>query len=148
MKKQLVATLAILFSLLLFSCGSSNSPKESKVSETSKSNMVEVIDFYGTHRCVTCEAIEANSRYTVETFFAEELKSGKIVFKVVNVDEEANYDMAEEFETTSTALFLNVIKDGKARQVNLTEFAFAKGKEKEVFSKELAQKIKAELEKI
>ncbi len=89
---------------------------------------IEVIDFYGTHRCVTCEAIEANAKYTVETYFQNELKAGKVEFKTVNVDEEKNYDIAERFEATGTALFINVIKDGKEEHIDLTNFAFAKGK--------------------
>jgi hypothetical protein len=40
-------------------------------------NHIEVIDFYGTHRCVTCKAIEANTRFTLNTYFADELKNGK-----------------------------------------------------------------------
>lgn len=106
---------------------------------------VEVIDFYGTHRCVTCEAIESNTQYTVETFFADELKSGKVTFQAVNVDLDENIDLARQFEVAGTALFLNVIDEGESRQIDLTSLAFAKGVDKEAFSAELREMIEAQL---
>jgi hypothetical protein len=135
--------LSLTFVLLSSAC---QRPDNSKTLETTDtSTRIEVIDFYGTHRCVTCEAIEANSKYTVETYFQEELKSGKIAFKTVNVDEETNYNIAERFEATGTALFINVIKDGKEEHIDLTNFAFQKGKDQEVFSTELKDKITEQL---
>ena len=108
-------------------------------------NRVELIDFYGTHRCVTCEAIEANARYTVEHFFADAVKEGRLSFLTINVDEEKNYDMAEKFEATGTALFINVIKNGREQHFDLTNFAFEKGKDREAFSKELKGRLEEQL---
>ncbi len=122
---------------------------QNQTTTTDKTPRVEVLDFYGTHRCVTCKAIEANSKYTLENFFPEEVKAGKLSFKTINVDDEANWDLAEKFEATGTALFLNVVdKNGKESHINLTDFAFAKGTNKEAFSSELKDKIIAELKKL
>ncbi len=106
---------------------------------------VEVIDFYGKRRCVTCKAIESSAKYTVDTYFAAEQKKGTVVLRVVNVEEEANYELAEKFEATGTALFLDVIKEGNERLIDLTEFAFAKGKDQEAFAQELKARIELEL---
>jgi len=136
--------LLFFLSLLIFSsCQDQDNSKT--VATTNTSAKIEVIDFYGTHRCVTCEAIEANAKYTVENFFQEAVKEGKVEFKTVNVDDEKNYDMAERFEATGTALFINVIKDGKEQHIDLTNFAFAKGTDRETFSIELKEKISEQL---
>jgi len=111
-------------------------------------NKIEVIDFYSTHRCVTCKAIEASAKYTIDTYFLEEIENGTVVFKTVNVDDEENYTIAENFEATGTALFLNVVKNGEEMHIDLTEFAFSKGRDKEAFSEELKAKIEAELKKL
>ncbi len=111
----------------------------------SPSNKVEVIDFHSTNRCSTCNAIEANTKYTLEKYFANELESGEITFQTVNIDEKENYAMAEKFEAAGTSLFLNVIKDGKETQINLTNFAFLKNKDKLAYSKELKSKINKQL---
>jgi thiol-disulfide isomerase/thioredoxin len=135
--------LSFAFLLFFTACQGQDNSKTIATAETS--SKIEVIDFYGTHRCVTCEAIEANAKYTVETYFQDELKAGKVEFKTVNVDEEKNYDIAERFEATGTALFINVIKDGKEEHIDLTNFAFSKGRDKEAFSSELKEKINEQL---
>lgn len=145
MKKLNVISL-LTISLFLLSC---TGKAQNKTSENEvKKNFIEVIDFHSTNRCMTCKAIEANTRYTLDTYFANELKSGKIVFKIVNVDKKENEKFAEKFEATGTALFLNVVKDGKEKQVDLTNFAFMKGNDQKAFSDELKQTIANQLKEL
>ncbi len=94
---------------------------------------------------MTCNAIEANTKYTLNTYFAKELKEDKITFHVINVDVKENEKIAEKFEASGTSLILNVIKNGKETQINLTDFAFMNGNDQEAFSKELKAKIDTEL---
>ena len=133
----------LLISLILTSCNGQDTNKTDSLDQSI--SKIEVLDFHSTHRCMTCNAIEANTKYTLETYFAKELKDQKITFKVINVDEKENEKIAEKFEASGTALFLNVIKNGKETQLDLTEFAFMNGNEKEIFSKELKVKIDMEL---
>jgi len=144
--KKLILLSSILFSLLLNACGT-NAPKK-QTFLTDKPNQIEVIDFYGTHRCVSCKAIEANTKFTVDTYFKTEKEQGLVSFKIINVDDDKNYDMAEAYQAIGTALFLNVIKDGKETHIDLTDFGFAKGQDKAVFTKELKAKIETELNKL
>ncbi|MDA3861135.1 MAG: nitrophenyl compound nitroreductase subunit ArsF family protein [Melioribacteraceae bacterium] len=116
--------------------------------EQASTNMIEVIDFQSTNRCFTCNSIETNTKYTLETYFADELKNGKITFQVINVDEEKNLKMAEIFEASGTSLFLNVIVNGEDTHINLTNFAFMKGRKQKEFSEELKVKIETELKKL
>lgn len=139
----------LLISLLPILFTACHGQDNSKVVATDRTTaMIEVIDFYGTHRCVTCEAIEANAKYTVDTYYAKEKAAGKVVFKTVNIDEEDNYAMAERFEASGTALFINVVKDGQETHLDLTNFAFSKGRDQEAFSQELKTRIDAELIKL
>ena len=137
-------TLLVLFATILLFSWNVNAQNE-EVKETASANKIEVIDFHSTHRCMTCNAIEANTKFTLEEYFADELKSGKITFQSINIDEKENYTMAEKFQASGTSLFLNVIDDGKEAQINLTNFAFKKGKDKAAFSKELKRKIEKQL---
>ena len=131
------------FSLILTSC---NGQDKNKTTSFDKSiSKIEVLDFHSTHRCKTCNAIEANTKYTLDTYFVKELKDDKITFQVINVDEKENEKIAEKFEASGTALILNVIKKGKETQINLTDFAFMNGNDQEAFSKELKDKIDIEL---
>ncbi len=130
---------------LFMSISCAQSTRSADKNAQASHNRVEVIDFYGTHRCRTCKAIEANAKYTVEQLLPEAYKSGKLVFKTVNVDKEENYDMAEKYEAVGTALFLNVVKEGKEKHIDLTDFAFLKGTDKDAFSRALKKKIEAQL---
>ena len=109
--KQIKFLSILAFSLLLTSC---NGQTKGKTSNSNQSiSKIEVIDFHSTHRCMTCKAIEANTKFTLDTYFAKDIKDGNITFQVINVDEKENEKLAEKFEASGTALFLNVIKDGK-----------------------------------
>ena len=144
--KQFSILVIIVVSVVLFSC------KEKVAAEKSISekvvNKIEVIDFHSTHRCMTCNAIESSTKYTLDTYFSEELKNESITFQIVNVDDEKNYKLAEKFEATGTALFLNVIVDGKETKIDLTEFAFINGNDQEKFSNELKITLESELKKV
>lgn len=134
-----------LLAVLVFTVVLSSFTVESNVAAVSK---IEVINFHSTNRCATCKAIEANTKYTLATYFAKQMKAGTITNQVVNVDEKANEKIAEKFEASGTSLFLNVIKNGKETKIDLSDFAFMKASNKEAFSKELKAKIDAEFKKI
>ena len=92
--------------------------------QNNPTDIVQVIDFHSTHRCMTCNAIEKQAKSTLNKYYKTELDKGLITFQTVNVDEENNYEMAEEFEAAGTALFINVVKNGNSTKIDLTEFAF------------------------
>ncbi len=143
MSKTIKFLTILTIGLFFTACDGQTKNKEQAVDQSI--SKIEVIDFHSTHRCMTCNAIEANTKYTLETYFSNELKGNKITFQSINVDEKENEVIAEKFEAAGTSLFLNVIKDGKETKINLTDFAFMNGTNKEVFSEELKAKIDTEL---
>lgn len=143
MSKTIKFLTVLAFSILLTSCNGQN--KSKTIASNDTASKIEVLDFHSTHRCMTCKAIEANTKFTLDTYFSQNLKDKKITFQVVNVDKKENEELAEKFQASGTALFLNVIKDGKEKHIDLTEFAFMKGNDQEAFSKELKAKIDTEL---
>jgi len=144
--KQFSLLSTLLVSLFLFSCTgkAQNKSTETKV----EAKTIQVYDFHTTNRCITCKAIEANTKYTLDTYFAEELENGTITFQVVNIDEDENYELAKKFKASGTSLFLNVIGSEKEKQIDLTAFAFTYGKKQEDFSNRLKNKLEKQLEKL
>ena len=143
MNKTIIFFSVLAIGLILTSCNGQNKNKTTSLNKSI--SKIEVLDFHSTHRCMTCNAIEVNTKYTLDTYFAKELKEGKITFQVINVDEKENEKIAEKFEASGTSLILNVIKKGKETQINLTDFAFINGNDQDAFSKELKAKIDTEL---
>ncbi|MGJ8759325.1 MAG: nitrophenyl compound nitroreductase subunit ArsF family protein [Polaribacter sp.] len=133
----------LTFVLILSACSGEKKNKEQSLDQST--SKIEVIDFHSTHRCMTCNAIEKNTKYTLNTYFSKELEENKITFQVINVDEKENEKVAEKFEAAGTALIINVIKNGKETQINLTDFAFMNGNDQDAFSKELKSKLDTQL---
>ena len=135
--------LVTILSFILFftSCGNQEKKERQAIDETI--SRIEVYNFHSTHRCMTCNAIEANTKYTLSTYFSDEMARNILTNQVINVDE--NEEIAEVFEAAGTALILNVINKGKETQIDLTDFAFMEGNNQESFSSELKDKIEAEL---
>lgn len=103
---------------------------------------VEVIYFHGKQRCATCMAIEKNTREVINSLFADELKNGKIVFKIVDISTPEGEKIADKYEVTWSSLFVNKWKNGKETRNNLTEFGFGNARKNPgAFKKGLADKI-------
>ncbi len=143
--KHLFLWLTAFVVFIFTSCNNQAQTSKQSNEDLAQISKIEVLDFHSTHRCMTCNAIEASTRYTLDSYFAEEVKNGTITFQLINVDEKENEKIAEKFEASGTALILNVIKDGKETKIDLTEFAFMKGNEQEAFSEDLKSKLEAEL---
>jgi hypothetical protein len=74
---------------------------------------VEVIHFHRTSQCWTCQTVGAYAEETVNTYFAEEIGSGKLVFKHLNTELAENYAIFKRYNTTTPSLCIGVYsKDG------------------------------------
>ena len=113
--------------VLSFSACSGNAQSNSS-DQNEQQSVIQVIDFHSTHRCVTCLSIEKQAKAVLDKYYSAEMKSGLITFETVNVDDDENYDMAEEFEASGTALFINVLKNGISTKIDVTDFAFLNAK--------------------
>ena len=62
--------------------------------------------FHNTTRCYTCRTIEERALETIETVFAAELASGRLVWRVLNMELRENEHYAYEYDLTSPSLVL------------------------------------------
>lgn len=107
---------------------------------------VEVIYFHGKQRCATCVAIEKEAKAVVEQQFANDVKNGKVVFRVIDISDPKNESLADKYEVSWSSLYLTSYKNGKETWQNLTDFGFGNARSNpDIFKKGLAEKIKAEL---
>lgn len=138
MKKLL---LIITLCMGLAACSNGNTKNESKTEKQVKKDVVEVLYFHGKQRCATCVAIEKNSKELLESTFADKLKSGKLVFKSVDIIE--NEELADKYEVSwSSLIIVDYDKNGKEEATNLTEFAFGNARTNpDNFKKGVAEQI-------
>lgn len=136
--KKLLAFLALVLGLT--SCGNSENSANAKSPEKDR---VEVIYFHGKQRCATCMAIEENVKEVVNNSFANDVKSGKIVYRTVDISSPEGEKIADKYEVTWSSLFVNKWKDGKETRNNMTEFGFANARNNpEAFKAGLTEKIR------
>jgi len=92
----------------------SDTPPNSNGSDTppTTAEKVEVVYFYRPQRCTGCIYAEDTTLYTLETYFADELASGKITFATFDVAAEENAAIVEKYEAYTSSLFINTIIDG------------------------------------
>jgi len=69
--------------------------------------------FHATARCPSCLKIEAYSKEAIENAFADELKSGKLEWQVVNVEEPQNRHFVGDYSLTTKSLVLVRLQGGK-----------------------------------
>ena len=130
MKKTFLLALMCLFALAV-------------TAQTQVKERVEVLYFHGKQRCATCMAIEKYAREVVSQDVADEQKSGKVVFKGVDISTAEGKKLAKSYRVTWSSLFINSWKDGKEQRGNITEFAFKNARSHtEEFKKGVRDKIK------
>ncbi len=130
-------SLLILFTLLF----SANAFCQVVIKPTIKVKLL-VYYFHLTNRCNTCKKIEAATIKTLETYFKKELENGTIVFQSFNVDLPENKKLVEKYQAYGATLALTPLVKGQEADIeDITDFAFSKIGNEEIFINELREKI-------
>jgi len=140
--------LIILVAGMLCTCGSP-APEVPSNSDTSSvlADRVKVVYFHRAQRCSSCIYAETGVRYTVETYFADELATGKLTFEVFNVEDKENAPIVEKYGAFTSSLFINTIRDGTDHIEEVTEIWFVLGND-EAFVEVVKSKIERSLEEV
>lgn len=140
--KKIVCLIACL--ALLVSCGGNQTKNaQASVPEELGENRVELLVFYGAQRCATCRAIEDHSKELVESVFAEDLSSGLLVYRTVDMTTADGEALADRYEVASSSLLLVQHLGDKETVNNLTRFAFGSARTKpEEFKSGLQKEVR------
>jgi len=125
-----------VFFFLIVSLFTVNAVKPQKKTVAAVSNVakVEVYYFHFTRRCITCQAVEAETQKAIAALYNTQYKSGIITFKSVNLDEDDGKILAEKCKSEGQALL--VISASK--RIDLTDQGF-------MYAKNNPDKFKLEL---
>jgi hypothetical protein len=83
---------------------------------SNQKNYVKVVYFHTDYRCATCTKLEKYSQETVEKYFANDLKSGKIVWESINYEEDKNEHYIDKFNLYNKSLILMKYENGKLKE--------------------------------
>lgn len=108
----------LLAIITISSCNAQSSTKKDVVS--SNSGNIEAYYFHFTSRCVTCKAVEAEAKKDIETLYPEQVKSGKITFTAINLDDSSSKEIAEKLGISGQTLL--IVKGDQ--KINITNEGF------------------------
>jgi len=128
MKKEMLAVFALISVLLISGCTSQNQSNTTNNVASILSNnasavqKVEVLHFHGTHQCYSCITVGKYAEETVNTYFSEEVKAGKVRFAHINGELPENSEMVAKYGATGSSLWIGVYDDNgfhKEENVNV-----------------------------
>jgi thiol-disulfide isomerase/thioredoxin len=140
MKKSIIILMAAILSTATISACTGNNAPETKTENinTKDASHVEIIYFHGKQRCKTCVAIEQETKALVEGELAQQVKDGKVKFRIVDISTEEGKKLAAKYKVTFSSLFVVSSKGAE----DLTRFAFANARSNpKEFRKELKDKV-------
>lgn len=135
MKKIILGSLALVAVIAFFSFRMTGKPVSDETS-MKPGDKVEVFYFHLTRRCVTCQAVENESRNAIEALYPEQVKKGNVSFTSVNIELEESKAVAERCKVTGQTL---LVLSGDVR-VDLTDKGF-------MYATTSPEKLKAEIKK-
>jgi len=136
MKKLISISVLLILVLSFFTVGVVSAEK-SGPAKGPKTEKVEVLYFHFTRRCVTCQAVEAESKKAIEALYSAQMKAGKITFASVNLDDTKSEALAERCKVEGQAL---LVISG-AKRVDLTDQGF-------MYARSKPEKLKVELKRV
>ena len=78
------STLMLLLAVSLSACNAQSSKEQKSVA--ADSGELQVYYFHFTKRCVTCNAVENETKAALEMYYASQVKEGDLVFTSLNLD--------------------------------------------------------------
>ena len=103
----------VLLTVVALSSGSIFLSPSAQAAENAKGAHVIAYYFHGSFRCPTCHKLEQYSKEAIETNFKNAIASGRLEYKVVNIEDKGNEHYVNDYQLYTKSLILSVVKDGK-----------------------------------
>ncbi len=129
---------------LILAYGPSPATPPASDNSSGPADRVDVVYFHRTQRCPTCIYAEEGTRYTLETYFKDELDSGKVTFQVINVEDEENAAIVQKYGASYRSLYVNTVIGGTDHIEEATDTYLLIGND-EAFVKALKSRIEKSL---
>lgn len=133
-------TFLLFLVILAISCNSKrerNIPVNNEII-SGKNKQIIIYNFYATHRCPSCIAIEENTKKILNSFYSLYLKDSLIIRKSINVDLSENNSIVEKYQVFGSSIYIVHFYKGKESVINLTSDGFKYALRKpELFEKKL-----------
>lgn len=79
-------------------------------------DVLTIFYFHGNMRCATCNQFEKLTQEVVQNQFADQVAAGKLVLKIINIDEPGNAHFVQDFQLTTKSVVLQ--KNGQYKNID------------------------------
>jgi hypothetical protein len=104
--------------------------------------------FYTNYRCQSCYTIEKYTKESIEGNFEDELTSGELVFKPVNIEEKENEHFLGDYQLYTKSVVLSLVKDGEEIKFKNLKKVWELLRNKDEFYKYIKEETKGFLDEI
>lgn len=105
----LLAGLAVVIVLISYSALTMNSLQPASNNNSSSTvQKVEIIHFHPTQQCLSCMVLGSYAEETVNTFFPNELSTGKLTFQHINGELANNSALVKKYGATGSSIWIGV----------------------------------------
>ena len=133
--KKMIPLVILLILILLFGCTSTNPATDINVNNNATLDQtiidsqvilpniekVEVIHFHSTSQCYSCITVGDYAEKTINKYFSDELKSGKLTFAHINIDLPENQELVNKYGVTGSSLWIGTYSEtGFHKEENVT----------------------------
>ncbi len=136
MKQVLMIGMALFMLMGSFACNA-QTVKKTEEAKVSKVDKVEVYYFHFTRRCMTCNAVEKESKIALEALYPEQMEAGTLSFVGVNLDEDGSKALAEKCKASGQGL---IVISGDQR-IDLTSQGFMNARNPEKLQQEIKKAL-------
>jgi len=133
MKQLLLWIMVVAMMIGGMSCNAAQGKKDQSAKKIT-AQKVEVYYFHFTRRCITCNAVETESKKAIESLYPAQTKAGEITFEGINLDDESSKDIAEKLGIGGQSLLIV----GGGKKIDLTSQGFMNARSN-------PEKLKAEI---
>ena len=118
----------MLSAMLMMSCSNKDGKTENagndSLAVSENVAKIQALYFHGTRQCPSCIAIGEETQKLLKSDFQSQMNAGEISFREINVDEEANFKIAEKYQVAGSALLIVKTVNGKEEINDLTGDGF------------------------
>lgn len=121
--------------------------KSSETVSIAEDRMITVYYFHTVYRCYSCTRIEEQTKQALTNNFMKLLKSGRMIFKAVNIEENQNKHFIQDYQLfTKSVVLVDLIK-GKQRNWKRLDQTWSYLRNPAVFEKYIKDEIVAFIKK-
>jgi len=92
---------------------------------------LELYHFHGNQQCYSCVLLGDMAEKVVNTYYPDELSSGKLVFGHINAEDPTNRDLTKKYEVASSSLMIGVYTKDSFTKQDLVDLWYRLGNEEE-----------------